>query len=400
VRRPALLAVAAAVAIVTVLPAPGAATPIDDKRAEAARIQDQLDALNVQLSQRDEEVNQAQIALAAATAELESARQRVAATQVQRDDARTAFEERAAELYVGASSPNPVTMLEDGTSNDFGARLVYGGILADDHLGDVDQLGVLEEDLQLQSDALARAEQDAAGRLTAVQDAQAELQRLVGAQQAVLEQVQGELARLVAEEEARRRAEEERRAREEYARQLAAEQERQRQQAEARRQQAAAQEEARRRSEQTRQDTTTPAPAPPAAAPAPEAAPAPPAPPPAPPAPSGGNSAVVEAARRYLGVPYRYGGSGPDDFDCSGFTAYVYREFGVSLPHSAEMQYRMLPKVDRADLQAGDLVFFGNPIHHVGIYVGDGKMIDAPHTGTVVQYRNMLRNDYAGGARP
>ncbi len=72
----------------------------------------------------------------------------------------------------------------------------------------------------------------------------------------------------------------------------------------------------------------------------------------------------------------------------------------MNLPHSAEWQYNQLPHVSRDNLQPGDLVFFGSPIHHVGIYVGNGQMLDAPHTGTVVQIRTMLRSDYVGAARP
>src|SRR5690349_5445415 len=108
VRRSASLIVATVATLVAVLPAQGSATPIDDKRAEAAHIQDQLDSLNDQLSAQDELVNQAQAALAAAAAKVEESKQRIATVTGQRDEARSAFDQRIAELYVGASSPNPV----------------------------------------------------------------------------------------------------------------------------------------------------------------------------------------------------------------------------------------------------------------------------------------------------
>jgi cell wall-associated NlpC family hydrolase len=401
-RRSATLIAAAVVMLVAVLPSQGSATPIDDKRAEAVRIQDRLDELNTQLSAVDEQVNQAQLTLDEATAKVADSEQRIADVTGERDAARVAFDQRIAELYVGASSPNPVTLLSDATQDDVGARLVYGDLLADGHVGDVRRLSVLQDDLDNEQAVLEEARGVAQAKLREVQDGQARLQQLVAEQQGVLQQVQGELAQLVAEEEARRRAEEERLARERYQAQLAAEQARQAEQAEARRQAAAA-EEARRREAAARTTTA------PTAAPADEAEAEPaPAPSPPPAASSGPNvtggtgtgSAVVEAARKYLGIPYRYGGSGPNDFDCSGLTAYVYREFGVNLPHSAEWQYRQSPHVSRDELQPGDLVFFGSPIHHVGIYVGNGQMLDAPHTGTVVQIRTMLRRDYAGAARP
>ncbi len=111
-------------------------------------------------------------------------------------------------------------------------------------------------------------------------------------------------------------------------------------------------------------------------------------------------SEVVSVAKRYLGAPYRWGASGPNSFDCSGFTMFVYSQVGVSLPHSSRAQIGYGERVSRADLQAGDLVFFGSPIHHVGIYVGSGQYIHAPHTGAVVRIDSLSRGDYAGAARP
>ncbi|MDP2181548.1 MAG: NlpC/P60 family protein [Actinomycetota bacterium] len=109
---------------------------------------------------------------------------------------------------------------------------------------------------------------------------------------------------------------------------------------------------------------------------------------------------VVDVAKRYLGAPYRWGASGPNSFDCSGFTMFVYSQVGVSLPHSSRAQIGHGERVSRSDLQPGDLVFFGSPIHHVGIYVGGGMYIHAPHTGDVVSIDPLSRGDYAGACRP
>jgi cell wall-associated NlpC family hydrolase len=111
-------------------------------------------------------------------------------------------------------------------------------------------------------------------------------------------------------------------------------------------------------------------------------------------------SEVVSIARRYLGAPYRWAASGPNAFDCSGFTMFVYRQVGVSLPHSSRAQINSGQRVNRSDLKPGDLVFFGYPIHHVGLYVGGGRMIHAPHTGAVVSYASINRSNYAGACRP
>jgi cell wall-associated NlpC family hydrolase len=93
---------------------------------------------------------------------------------------------------------------------------------------------------------------------------------------------------------------------------------------------------------------------------------------------------IVSFARRYLGVPYSYGGTSPaSGFDCSGFTRFVYAHFGVALPHFWGGQFSLGRRVSRAGLRPGDLVFFDG-LGHVGIYVGAGQFIHAPHTGTRV----------------
>jgi cell wall-associated NlpC family hydrolase len=108
---------------------------------------------------------------------------------------------------------------------------------------------------------------------------------------------------------------------------------------------------------------------------------------PAPPSSTLGGQAVA-IAERYLGVPYVWGGASPSGFDCSGLVMYVYAQLGVSLPHNAAAQYDMLPHVPTSDLEPGDLVFFYG-LGHVGIYVGGGTFIHAPHTGTVVQFSSL-----------
>jgi len=104
-----------------------------------------------------------------------------------------------------------------------------------------------------------------------------------------------------------------------------------------------------------------------------------------PPAKYGG---VVGIAMQYLGIPYVYGGASPSGFDCSGLVMYVFGQIGVSLPHNAAAQYGYGMPVSRDQLQAGDLVFF-NGLGHVGIYIGGGQFIHAPHTGDVVKISSL-----------
>ena len=112
------------------------------------------------------------------------------------------------------------------------------------------------------------------------------------------------------------------------------------------------------------------------------------------PAPDARYGGVVGIAMQYLGVPYVWGGASPSGFDCSGFSMYVFAQVGVSLPHHAASQYGMGSPVSRDQLQAGDLVFF-NGLGHMGIYIGGGQFIHAPHTGDVVKISSLSDSWYA-----
>jgi cell wall-associated NlpC family hydrolase len=137
---------------------------------------------------------------------------------------------------------------------------------------------------------------------------------------------------------------------------------------------------------------------------------------------AGSSSAVetaISSAREYLGTIYAWGGgslSGPSvgwgidagivGFDCSGLTRYAYAQAGVSIPRNSRAQYQGLPKVSRADLQRGDLVFWAtdtrnaSTIHHVAIYLGNGQIIEAPQSGSVIRVTSMRWSGFIGGARP
>jgi len=117
----------------------------------------------------------------------------------------------------------------------------------------------------------------------------------------------------------------------------------------------------------------------------------------------GGRSSAVNVAMNELGKPYSWGADGPNSFDCSGLTQYVYKQLGVSLPHSSRAQYNCGQRVNRDDLESGDLVFFarGGTISHVGIYVGGGNFIHAPQSGDVVKISSLnSHGGYVGAVRP
>lgn len=116
---------------------------------------------------------------------------------------------------------------------------------------------------------------------------------------------------------------------------------------------------------------------------------------------SASGAAIVQYAKQFLGTPYQWGGNGPNTFDCSGFTRYVYRAFGISLPRTANSQMGTGTSVPRSQLQPGDLVFFGSGGYatHVGIYVGNNSYIHAPQDNEVVKISPMTRRDYLTGRR-
>jgi cell wall-associated NlpC family hydrolase len=98
--------------------------------------------------------------------------------------------------------------------------------------------------------------------------------------------------------------------------------------------------------------------------------------------------AILAEAARHAGKSYRYGAAGPAHFDCSGYTQYVFGQAGISLPRTAEEQRQASTPVSTP--RVGDLVFFGSPAYHVGIYAGNGMMWDSPHTGMSVALRSIF----------
>lgn len=121
------------------------------------------------------------------------------------------------------------------------------------------------------------------------------------------------------------------------------------------------------------------------------------------PTPTPINERVVEEAKKYLGVPYVWGGTTPEGFDCSGLVQYAYKQLGIHISRTSYTQVNDGRAVSKEELKAGDLVFFANKtqgVHHVAMYIGDGNIIHAPYTGDVVKVIPLSdRNDYYSARR-
>jgi cell wall-associated NlpC family hydrolase len=109
---------------------------------------------------------------------------------------------------------------------------------------------------------------------------------------------------------------------------------------------------------------------------------------------------AVAFAKAQVGKSYVYGAMGPDAFDCSGLTMAAWKTAGVSLPHSSSAQYASGKQISESELQPGDLVFYYSPISHVGMYVGNGQIVNALNPGSGVQISGLHDMPYSGAVRP
>ena len=366
-RRPRTLgrlSLAIAIAMLATLASPfigesqAFATTLDQKRAEARQIASEIAANDERISVLDEQYNGAKLKIARLTKDIADAQARLTVAKRHSHGLRTEVRSRAAALYMGARSGTLFPQLDAKNAQQVASRSSYAAAAAarDSTLlsslrSASAQLSARQKDLE---DARGRAQQESI-RLAKTR---AEIDAANIRAHELLNQTNGEIAALVVAEQRAREAAAEAAARAEIARREAA----------ARQQQSSGfgNEKA----------------------------------PPNLPAPSGAAAIAVNAAKAQLNKPYQYAAAGPDRFDCSGLTMFAWAKAGVSMSHFAASQYTEFPHVPISQLAPGDLVFFGSPIHHVGMYVGNGTMIEAPHTGAFVRYRSIYRDDFVGASRP
>jgi cell wall-associated NlpC family hydrolase len=353
---PLKLAASAAVlcAVAAVVPA-AHASPLEAKRAEARRIEAQLRSSGERLSMADEEYNQARLRRQSLDAQAASARSLEGAAKQRWLELRTQLSKRVRNLYM---HPGAVAdaLLGVRTLGELSRARAYGSsvLTADTQL--VMQTEKARQELMAKARTVEGLRRSAERNEDQMAAQRSSINRELGSLRSVRSRVSGDIARLL---EAERRAA------------------------------------LRAASRAARPGPTTSGGGSPGRPVLRE-----PQVTNAPPPVRGSAGTAVAVARQQIGKPYEWAAAGPDTFDCSGLTMYAWGKAGVSLPHSSRAQYASLPHVSRANLQPGDLVFYGSPIHHMGIYEGGGVMINAPQTGEFVRRDSINRSDFAGAARP
>jgi len=334
-RLAAVLVLALGASVVAATAATGAPAQIDDLREQAAELQDQIEANGAEVARLGEQLNAAQIRVDEAAAQIAEAEESIRVAEARIIELQALVADRAAAVYRTAGTSGPLESIDVDNIEDAGTRFKYTAVAAARDEALIDDLAAATEDLERQRAEASTARDQASQERDELAAAKDAADGAAAEQQALLDQVNGEIADYVAEERARREA-------------------------------AAAAAAA----------TTVATPAPAASAPAPLGPP---------PAVGGGAGAAVGYAWAQVGKPYCYAGSGPDCYDCSGLTMMAWAQGGISMPHYSGAQGSMFPAVPLDQLQPGDLITTSSWSAHVGIWVGGGY-VHATHTGDFIRF--------------
>ena len=366
--RPASITrVVAALLFVTLLPAVAGAQPaersqsVGSLQAKAAKIAAELDDLDQKTNALDEQFNNARIELDKLKADLGENQQNVDAAQASLDTTRTQAQEFAVQAYVGNGDDASFAGVSDDAADESRRRTFLAARYGNSE-DVIDGLVASQKDLADREAALQAANAQVDAKVAEINKSKQALETTIDDRQKLYESVKGELADALA-------AEQERLAREAAAKAEAEARAAATRAAAARRPQAVAVRAATSRTGGAAAPTVV------AEVPASRNLTPPPA-----------NAPVaVRVALEQQGDPYVWAAAGPNSFDCSGLILYAYKAAGISLPHSSRALRSMSRSITVDELQPGDLVFGGSPVHHVGMYIGNGQMVHAPHSGDVVK---------------
>ena len=340
--------------------AAGSAEPaqIGSKRAEAQQVLAQIQAMDAQMEKAVEAYNAANVRLDQIKHDLEVNQARLQTAKKNLVKARAQVSARLVALYT-SDEPDTLSIIFGASSlGDLIERIDSANRIADEDARIAAEVRQYRNEVQTRQQALVKAQADQE-KVVAERAAQrASVQSQLAERQALYSSIKDQIAQLEAAERARQAR-------------LATQA---------------------RAAAKKQQSAPAPAPAPSSSSGGSSGSSAP---------PPATHSSVVSIALQYLGVPYVWGGASPSGFDCSGLTMYAYAKVGVYLPHNAAMQYGMGTPVSRSQLAPGDLVFFSG-LSHVGMYIGGGRFVHAPHTGDVVKISSLSEYWYAAtyvGAR-
>jgi len=357
--------VVAVLALPVLIPGPASADAISDKRAQAEQITAKLDQLNQRLSMLDEQYNNAQLGLVKAEADISDAQSRVDATNADLERRSGELRSFAVQAYMTGNDTPAFEAVLTSSADEATQKKSYLEAASGSRQDLLDELSSTKQKLAQEVVKLDEAKGQAQGQRDLAAKARDQADAAINEQQQIQSQTQGELATLVQQEQQR--------------------------QAEAQLAKAKADAAAAQAATQAAAQAAASRPAPPRTSTVPPSTggsgPAP-APAPAPGgggAVNGGAAAAIAAARSVLGAPYVWAAAGPNAFDCSGLVMWAWAHGGRSLPHSSAAMYSSTRRIAMSDIQPGDLVFYGTPIHHVALYIGGGQIIHAPHSGSYVQ---------------
>ena len=346
------------------LAVPAFANPpsIASKRAEAQQVSNQINGLNASLSRADELVNLANLKLTHVRRDIKENRRELRIAKLNLVKSRRTIARRLVTLYTTGTQTSTLELILGAKSLDD----ILNQLDTENRVSNVDaevigQVQLFKASVKEHAQKLAVAQRQVTQLVAMRHTQQRAIEVRLGERRSLLSSLNGQIAELVHQEQ--------------VAQMISAQQ-------------------ARARADAARsvQADVSAASVVGASAQTPEGATV------IPPSSYGG---VVGVALSYQGVPYVWGGASPGGFDCSGLVMYSYAQVGVSLPHSSYAQYNVGVAVPRDQLQPGDLVFFDG-LGHVGLYIGGGMFVHAPHTGTVVQVASLDSGWYAAtyvGAR-
>jgi cell wall-associated NlpC family hydrolase len=353
------------------------AQSVEGLREKAAKVAAELDALQEKSDQLNEQFLQTQEDISGLQKEQQANEQAVADAQMRLDRSRQQATGYLVEAYVGAGVQNQVAF-GNANPNEAVNQQVLLELLQGDRVQLADGITADQQDLDAKTQQLKASGTQLEARKSEQAKVVSQLDSSVNRQQELLDSTKGELRAAVEAEQERAAAAAAAAAAAKA--QAAAQAQRQATQGQASKGVAPAPGPA---SSPARAAAPRPAAAAPTSSPQEVAAPAE-APLPAS-APRSGAAGAIAAAQSQLGTPYRYGGSSPGGFDCSGLMLWSWAHVGVSLPRTSGAQRAGTQRITREQLQPGDLVFYRNPVGHVGMYIGGGQMVHSPHTGDVVK---------------